>query len=250
MKQVTPTPRKTTATLEVEYLVLHRGLDALELNLRERVPEALGALLEVKRDQAKEIGHAVEFERNGVLFRISPNGAKGGFQYELVCPADDTRLLLRKPNAKPKVGVKVVFSAKTLALRGLPNALSKLKYATEALGLAYYEGNIDVCRFDVCTDILAPGFVLDSEHFVCHSRHGTRDFGLYSDTVERGYAAANLETVMIGRLPGREVTLYDKRLEIERRQSWGLEEIWNTCLREQRRPHCLTSAPMGPNSGI
>ena len=109
MKQVTPTSRKTSGASGQDYLVLHRGLDTLELNIRQRVPRGLGDLLKAKRSLADEIGRPVEFEQNGVRFSVSPHGVQGGFQYHLVCPKDDTKLLLRKPNARPNSGVRVVF---------------------------------------------------------------------------------------------------------------------------------------------
>ena len=98
-----------------------------------------------------------------------------------------------------------------------------------------------VSRLDFCLDVAMSSFQPNPEHFVCHS-HMTRrvDRSWEGTTVGRG---GRIESVTIGKMPGRQVIVYDKTREIIAHEKpywwdfWGLDkdayqgEVWRVEVR-------------------
>ncbi len=84
-------------------------------------------------------------------------------------------------------------------------------------------------------DILAPGFVLDPDCFVMHSQ-ATRADHIEGADVQIHGRSGRCTSVTIGKMPGRQMILYDKRAEViaKRKAEWW--EIWNAKRKAEGAP--------------
>ena len=83
--------------------------------------------------------------------------------------------------------------------------------------------------------ILAPGFVLEPERFVMHS-HATRIDHSEPDPMVRHGTSGRVTSVTVGKMPNRQVIVYDKRKEVIARRKVHWWEIWNACLAHRGEP--------------
>ncbi len=102
-------------------------------------------------------------------------------------------------------------------------------------------------RVDFCVDFVTDHFTPNPQHFVCHGRSTKRGIGKKEtvdlQTVERGY---EYESIMIGKMPGKQVTLYNKSREVHAKNKpywwdfWRLDQksftgqVWRVELRASR----------------
>lgn len=75
-------------------------------------------------------------------------------------------------------------------------------------------------RVDVACDVLAPDLAPDRGHFVASARSGVEEI---SDTILKvNGRSGRVETITVGKSPGRQVVLYDKRAVVikTRKEYW------------------------------
>jgi hypothetical protein len=97
---------------------------------------------------------------------------------------------------------------------------------------AHLGAGVSVSRIDYAVDVLAPGFVLVPESFIMHSHCLRAD---HVDMQIHG-KSGRITSVTVGKMPARQVIVYDKRAEAiaHRKTHWW--EIWNRALATRGLP--------------
>jgi hypothetical protein len=94
---------------------------------------------------------------------------------------------------------------------------------------------VSIGRVDYAIDILHPSFVLDSRNFVVWGR---TKIGTHEDLSEQRSAgrSGRFTSVTVGKMPGRQVIVYDKREEVltKRKLEWPF--IWDKTLTDLGHP--------------
>jgi hypothetical protein len=182
---------------------------------------------------------------------VKPHGQRGGYRYVLT-NGPTGAIFSVKANADPSEwNLFVSVRALRLLTLGYEQTKHWLFETLSAMGCTLTGHSVN--RLDFAVDILAPDFVLDAQNFVCPAQskahvHWSKDTILDDDgnvpqSVLRG---RRFESVTIGRMPNRQVIVYDKRrAAIDLNQpywfdAWGIErddpggQVWRVEIRAGR----------------
>ncbi len=206
--------------------VLHRGFDGLDVSFQGRIDAEFEAKLEAAKVAAADEREDQLLEFRGVKMHVAESGARGGYAYRCDTGPFGATWFFKEPNARDPWGVRVSCKSLPLAVHGLGWVRADIYAFLEALGIATTPEGVSIGRVDYAVDILAPGFTLNPDYFVMHS-HSTR-----ADHVEGGDMgivgrSGRCTSVTIGKMPGRQVIVYDKRTEVIAKHKVAWWEIWN-----------------------
>ena len=139
---------------------------------------------------------------------------------------DGATWFFKHPNPRDPWGIRVSCKALSLALYGLGGTRAHLFDVLDAIGIKTTPDAASISRVDYAIDVLYPGFELDPDCFVMHShtnRTTQRDF----DTMRESGRSGRVTSVTIGKMPGRQVIVYDKRRELIDRKKPEWWKIYN-----------------------
>ena len=211
--------------------IIYQGFDGLDLSVSSNIPHDFADRLERAQEEARKTKEPALLDHRGVTLKVAETGAPGGYAFR--CETDGAIWFFKRPNPNDPWGVRVSLRSLTLALYGLGGARQSLFETLDALGIPIAAHGVSIGRVDYAIDFLAPGFVLEADHFVTHSRTRRKDHfeGM------QGYGTANgRQSLTIGSMPGKQIIVYDKRADViakNKREWW---EIWNAGRRKAGKP--------------
>ncbi|MCC3305535.1 hypothetical protein [Sneathiella sp. HT1-7] len=204
----------------MEIQNLYAGFDTLEVSFQGALPkETLIELAEAKKIAVKN--HENELITIGpgeIEGHVGESGMKGGYAFTFgTGPLGE--LWSFKDNANPSewnIGVKVY--AEALAAYSYWEIKERLYQRLKDMGCTY--GKESLRRVDFAMDFLMPDtFSISTEQFVVHHRSKISPYlkfeEEYYDTGKSDgtyvFSGGRIETVTVGKMPGRQVCVYDKR---------------------------------------
>jgi hypothetical protein len=205
---------------------LHRGFDGLDVSFQAQIGDQLCRALLIAKEMAQEHHKEAVVDFNGVRLAVSESGARGGYAFIASTGPFGATWFFKKPNPRDPWGVRVSCGSFNLAVNGLGGARAELYRTLATLGITVAEQGESIGRVDYAIDILAPEFSLDPQHFVMHSRTGRSDHIEIENIATHGHSG-RVTSVTIGKMPGRQVIVYDKRAEVIAKHKVGWWEIWN-----------------------
>ena len=214
--------------------LIRKGFDGLDIAFPLMLNDDVAAKLLEAQDQSKLAHQDVGiFRHNGLRMLISQTGARGGYTYrgstEPGTPLGEVWFFKHPRDNGDDWGVRVSCGALPLAQHGFGGVRVDIERKLEALELDYKPGTESIGRVDFAFDFLAPGLMPQRDHFVTHSRTKVRE---HADlTVAVDGKSGRVETITVGKNPGRQVTLYDKRAEIIAKKKPYWLSIWNDALK-------------------
>lgn len=215
--------------------IIHQGFDGLDVSFKARIPRTAYDLLEAVQIKAQEAQSPLMAMLGGLRILVRERGSRGG--YSLSCDTGDmgASWWFKKPDAKDLWGIRVSMKSLPLALNGIPGARRHMDQVLLAIGLDPAHVEESIGRVDWCADMLTIGFVLEPEHMVMHSRMKAGTNRTTTDMED--YAVSGRTTgVRVGKMPGRQITVYDKRLDVIEKGKTEWWPIWNANLRRDGLP--------------
>jgi hypothetical protein len=205
---------------------LYSGFDGLDVAFDAALPRAALDTLEAAKDEAQAAMAPARAAVGTVDCLVAETGAPGGYRYRF-STGDDGETWFIKAKPAPQSagywGVRVSVNSLALALHGL-DAIHKRLYDRLAAMGAEVKGEA-VGRADFAADFRAPGFAIDPARFVAHSHSTKRDE--VDDTLpSTAWQGRRVSSVTIGKMPGRQVIVYDKRLEAVQKRKLHWFDIW------------------------
>jgi len=204
-----------------------------------RLSDRVLAVLADARAEAEASNGPVAREVGGLHFRVAPSGARNGFRYRLDT-GDGGEVWLVKQSADARQW-NLFASVKSFALlrhhyAGVKERLLERQAQLEATVLDARPN-----RVDFACDLDAPGFEPEPECFIqppwtrvrsYHPGDGSRE----GERVEVHRLARRVNGIMIGRMPGRQLCVYDKRADslLKRKLYWPV--VWGLDLAQHRDP--------------
>lgn len=223
-------------------LLLHKGFDALDVAFMGQISTQLAEFLDTKKSEAQETGVPILTSLNGLQFHVAPSGGSGG--YAFICNTGKAGEIwkFKRPTPSGKWGIFVSVSAIRVALHGLAKVRLHLLDSLRKLDVVYLEGTERINRVDFALDFLMPEFELSEESFVMGQRFGRCKAGIIGEPYRQDGKSNRVTGVTIGKNPGRQVVIYDKRLQIMTvRDKMFWLEVWNrNLLATGRKPIDLT----------
>jgi hypothetical protein len=215
--------------MDEKMMILHSGFDGVDLAIKTTPPPELVNFLEEGKAMAQDIMADAWGQYADRAIQIGQTGKRGGYAYTFRLYEFGAVWFAKKPRAHDPWGLYVSIGSRELALHGLSKARETLAHHCAALGFRIPPDGISVNRVDFAADILAPGFVLDPDAFLFHSRANRRAIAEV-ETVETNGRSGRTTSVTIGKMPGRQVIVYDKREEVMKRRKHEWPLIWNANL--------------------
>lgn len=206
--------------------VVHAGYDGLDLSYPAFLPEHVQRTLAKAKHSAQEARSDVPVNIGGLEFLVKPSGSKGGYQYTV-----DTGLLgaiwMFKEKARSDPwGCRVSFKSFPLAIFGLEEMKKRADVFLQTLGVKIQIGDWRLSRVDFAADFLAPELSINADRFICHSRANKTEHG----HIATHRSGRTISTVMIGKMPNIQASIYNKRKEIIASKKWYWWDIWSSNL--------------------
>lgn len=212
--------------------VVHKGFDGLDVSFQSRISDDLTEMLTDAQEEAARTHQPVLLELDQVKMHVADTGAKGGYAFRCDTGPDGETWFFKKPNPRDPWGIRVSVKSLSLALYGLGGVRARLIDFMDAIDAPYPDGAESIGRVDYCIDILMPNFQLIPENFVMHSNSTRTD----NHEMEVYGKSGKTTGVRIGKMPGRQVAIYDKRADIIAKQKKEWWEIWNANLKAENLP--------------
>jgi hypothetical protein len=228
--------------------ILRAGVDSVYLAIKGTLPSSLLAQVGAAKEQAMAERRAIPFTFPGSIeAMIASNGATGGYAFLW-----DTGLLgaswaCRQAADKPDWNFFAKPDATALLAYGFWPVVQQLLQHVQQIGGQQIEHSIN--RIDYAIDIRADDFQLGLDNFVAHARtkRGPHWESGHEEKSSAVFTGRRLESVTVGRLPGRQIIVYDKTAEARARQkvhffeAWGIDpadkdaRVWRVELRFGKR---------------
>lgn len=214
--------------------ILHKGFDTIALSIKAALTPEFLEYLEGEQTRAKAENEPVLCCYQGVEFHLKHHGG-AGYQFLLDGGPDGAVWAFKRPHPKDPWGIRINVGSRFLALGGLGRAKAHIEDTLTAWGILFHAQDVSIARVDFCVDVFAPEFTLEPDNFVTHSGTGRRDFITDTDRSVNG-KSGRTTSVTMGKMPNRQVIVYDKRAEVIARSKsyWWL--IWNDTLRRKGLP--------------
>ena len=212
--------------------LLHKGFDALDVAYAVHFPAKFMPKLQSAKRKAMEIGQSVTASLDGVHFEVASTGARGGYVFRCSTGSAGEIWFLKQPSANDPWGVRISVSAVQCALIGLSGVKKRIEDKFEQLGMAVREGQESIARVDFALDFIIPDFTLAGDNFVMHSR-STRMAHVDISEYKSGGRSGRTESVTVGKNPGRQVIIYDKRAEVLAKGNTHWPVVWNDARKRQ-----------------
>jgi hypothetical protein len=206
--------------------LLYRGFDGLDVSFQGRISPQLCKELEAAKEHAQESNGPTVLFWNGLKLEVREGGARGGYSFTGSTGPFGATWFFKRPNPRDPWGVRASCNSFNLALNGIGGARAELYETMECLGVALAPEAESISRIDYAMDFLAPQLVLAPEHFVMHSNASWADHSEHPEISVHG-RSGRVTSVTVGKMPGRQVIVYDKRAEVIARHKPGWWEIWN-----------------------
>lgn len=223
--------------------VLYRGFDGLEVSFASQISDDFCRALEDAKQNAQETHQATVLEWNGEKMLVSECGARGGYAYLVSTGQFGATWFFKKPNLRDPWGIRVSCNSFLTAIKGLGGTRAELNRWLELLHVETVDDGVSIGRIDYAIDFLAPQFELDPNHLVMHSNAGRTDHVEHLDKVVHG-RSGRVTSVTVGKMPGRQVIIYDKRAEVVAKSKVGWWSIWNAARAEGNLPSLVASDPL------
>ena len=209
--------------------VVHRGFDTIVLAIEANISAELNAALDAARDAAEDARRALPFTYGGADFDIRDYGGNG-YRYILQGGPLEVTWFFKKPNPRDPWGIRISIGSSFLATQGLGAARAYIDNTLTRLGVKYEAHQVSIARADFCVDVLAPDFVLNPDQLVIHSHANRADYQTSAPDLTSNGKSGAYTSVTAGKMPGRQVIIYDKRREVIDKQKPIWWDIWNANL--------------------
>lgn len=212
------------------YECLHSGFDQFDVAFQ-------GALSQEVRAALAEAKEAAAAQQSPVLVQVGPgnvsmlirdHGKKGGYAFSCDTGPTGANIWFKDNPSAAQWNIFASVQSKALLCAHLSQVMQDLRQTLEGIGCRV--GRESVARIDYAMDFLAPDFILDHTQFVAHRRARVRPHWSAKPEDDNQPSAVvagrRLESVTIGKMPGRQVIVYDKRREAIDKHKRHWFEVW------------------------
>lgn len=234
--------------------LIYQNFDGLEASFQCAVPPRILAELERAKKEAQATKNPVyaEIGPNKLPVMVHETGAKGGYTYQLSTGPDGEIWLIGDRENREHWNVRVRVRSLCLALYGFKAVKERiLRTLINDLRAKGPDDNEKIpqeriSRVDYCLDFLIEGdFKPYYSNFVCGGRTKKSQFG--SIPYNQIASGQFIDTITVGKMPNRQVTIYNKTKEITAKHKkywlklWGLEtleiegQIWRVEIRAGKK---------------
>lgn len=213
--------------------LIYQGFDGLDVTFQGMIPSEIRYQLKDAKEKAQNTRSPslVLIGDSKIPVHVADTGGKGGYKYRLDTGIDREIWFIADSDKSDKWNIRVSVKSMSLALYGYRgvkrNILNFLKNINARGVLEDFKLLERISRVDYCFDFVSDDFTINPKCIHAHSR-ATRRFIGGEQLLSRH---KNIETVMIGKMPNRQIVIYDKKKEVAARSSkeywwdiWGIKK--------------------------
>ncbi|MEM7172437.1 MAG: hypothetical protein AAF530_19875 [Pseudomonadota bacterium] len=213
--------------------LLYAGFDTLDVAFQGALHQETLEVLEQAKGEAskRQEMQLVAIGPEHLEAHVADHGIRGGYAYMLDTGPLGEKWFIKNNSDPTQWNLLVRPHAATLATLGYKGLKERLRERLKAMGCRYSCESIS--RADFAMDFLMPrDFELNLDQFVAHRRSakrpywGSRPILIDQDHVNAVIKGRRLESVTIGKMPGRQVIVYDKRLAALEKRTLYWFKIW------------------------
>lgn len=223
-------------------IILHSGFDSLDVAFKVHPSLEVLAILETAKEAAVEAKESTAIKLGGETFEVGHTGGSGGYAFVLDAGSRRGIWTIKKPNAKDSWGLAYSSRSRPLAHKGIDYVRSDIDVMLKALGCVVPSDGVRIRRVDYAIDFHDPSFVLDPFDFVTHSRTKSSTYLELSDTRVNG-RSGRVSSATFGKMPGRQVIVYDKREEAMAKNKIDWFFVWDAAMEHAGRERLDFSDP-------
>lgn len=217
--------------------IIYKNFDGLDITFQGAVPALLLDKLSKARSQAEAERREVlvEIGQDKKKVMVAETGARGGYRYRFDTGHDGEIWFIADNDNPENWNIRVSVKSLNLALHGYHAVKEKIYYMLEQMG-AYGIDQMDdetgevtnppkayISRVDYCFDLITDNFDININHIIAHGRTKKRPVGGIDYTV----VGRTICTVLVGKMPFRQICIYDKTREIKERKKKFWFKIWD-----------------------
>ena len=233
--------------------LVHAGFDTLDVAFAGCLPHDVYPILEKAREEAAEAQHEVlvAIGPGNLSMHVAGHGMTGGYAFVTDTGPVGVKWMFKNNKDSRQWNIFASPKATTLLAHGYAGTRDKMFAELEAMGASVTDHSIN--RTDFAMDFRTNGFELHLHQFVCHRRTKvsahwdapvTDDDRFHPSAVIRG---RQVQSMTIGKQPGRQIIVYDKRAEAIEKQkpfwfkTWGIDphdlsqEVWRVEVRAGKK---------------
>ena len=237
--------------------IVYSGFDSIYFAIQGALsPAALKRFEQLKEQNTKtETNIYFHLENNGHHYFLRNSGKSGGYTHVINTGLCGSDIAFKTSLSRDEYNGFVEISSACLLVNGWEKALQQELEHVKTLGLHVL--SVSINRVDYCIDFLDEAFDIDPRDFVTHSRVTTTCYyesSSVNDHVKMGQhhvgvrvvsKSDSVKSITLGKMPGRQIIVYDKRAEvIEKRKPYWFD-AWGI---NPKDPHTYRS-PRGSKSG-
>ncbi len=213
---------------------IYQNFDALEVSFQCAVPRnILHELERAKKEAQANRGPAfTKIGPNNLPVMVMEMGARGGYNFQFDTGPDGAIWLVGDREARDQWNIRVRVKSLCLSLYGYEGTKERILHTLYqdlmAKGPDTNDGKPQerVSRADYCLDLLLPGqFIPSPDSFVCAGRTKKGVETAIPLSIEG--VGRSIEYIRVGKMPNRQVVLYNKIREISVRQKTYMWQIWD-----------------------
>lgn len=214
------------------FELLHAGFDTIDVAFTGALPgEALGTLEQAREESAeRQEPVLVTLGPGKIDMHVAGHGMRGGYSFVADTGLLGAKWMFKKNTDTRQWNIFASPRATTLLAFGYRGTRDRLSAELEAMGAQVTDHSLN--RVDFAMDFRTQGFELHQGQFVAHSHTKVSPhWGKQERSTDRNQPSAvmrgrRLESVTIGKQPGRQIIVYDKRREAIERQKYFWFKAW------------------------
>lgn len=219
--------------------IVHSGFDSLYFSIRGALSPASIERFEGLKDQAIKDDNDISFTMPDETkrFLLRPTGKRGGYTYVINTGLVGSTIAFKASLSRDQHNAFVEISSARLLASGWKDALERALDHVKILGFHVIE--ISINRADYCIDFLDAKIKIDPRDFIAHSRVKKTSYyesasvsnhvGMLLDPVEVRTVSQSdrIASITLGKMPGRQVIVYNKRAEVIERRKFYWFDAWS-----------------------
>lgn len=220
--------------------IIHSGFDSLYFSMKGALLPAAVQRYESLKDQALKDEHDVSFNVPNIptSYLMRATGKKGGYAYLIDTGPVGSSIAFKANLSRDQHNGFVEISSACLLAHGWEGSIARALVHVQALGFHMVEMSFN--RVDYCIDFLDAQIDIDPRDFIAHSRvkkashHGSASV---SEHVEKRSVTQSdlVKSITLGKMPGRQVIVYDKRAEVIEKRKFYWFDAWGVDRRDTTR---------------
>lgn len=231
-----------------DFKIVHQGFDKLDVAFTGGFDPDLFALLNALKEKAQreDEPQLTEIGPGMIPVHVHDRGMRGGFAFHLSNAPLGANFYVKENVNQTEWNLFATSLAEGLLGQGFTGYFDRICTDFRAMGATL--GKESVNRVDYAVDFACPRFDLRPERFVCPPRTKTRTHygaGALSDDLAPIVLTCGrrVESVTAGKMPGRQIIVYNKGVEaLQKRkliwpERWGFDpraadlEVWRVEMR-------------------